>query len=142
MRGVNWQRKDVSWTKEIYIYIYIYIYINRYPISYIHMGNIPIRDSLHSSPLQPTPCRAAADGAGAAGPWGGRRCPRWCECLMVYFHIGYWIFIYVYIYIYIYILPIAYCLLPIASGQLPPMARTPKANQADVDANAHRCCRR
>ena len=55
-----------------YVYIYIYIYINRYPISYIQYGNIPIRDSPH-----PTPPHAVgtADRAGGGGRhwvgWGG-----------------------------------------------------------------------
>ena len=95
----------------IYKCIYIYIYINRYPISYIQYGNIPIRDSpTHTHPTPcPPPLRPVCGGPSMG--WGGVGVnPLW-----IYFHIGYrildiylhiyiYIYIYLYIYIYIYIL--------------------------------------
>ena len=42
--------------------------MNRYPISYIQYGNIPIRDSF---PPTPTPPHAGAARRGAGGAWGG-----------------------------------------------------------------------
>ena len=84
----------VCWRRR-YSHNSVYIYINRYPISCIQYGNIPIRNS--PSP-HPTPCHPPLAPLRTAPAWGGvGGNPLW-----VYFHIGCRI-LYTYINMYIHL---------------------------------------
>ena len=96
----------------IYRLVYIYIYMNRYPISCIQCGNIPIRDPTHLLHPMPPPAPSAADPA-----WGG-------VGGIPYGHIPIWDIGYIYIYILVYLLCIGWCVVFCTISKQPDRRRT------------------